>query len=99
MVELVNLRPLFPGSDQLDQINKICEILGDPSDEYGLDMDGSRIGGGPWVKGIKLADSVGFQFTEVLRSFLHGTRNLIIFSDRVSPSTLSRSSRRRSQGL
>jgi serine/threonine protein kinase len=69
MVELVNLRPLFPGSDQLDQANKICEILGDPSDAYGFDMHGSRIGGGPWIKGIELAESVGFQFARV-RSFL-----------------------------
>ena len=65
MVELVNLRPLFPGSDQLDQVYKICEILGDPSDAYGFDMYGSRIGGGPWIKGIELAESIGFQFTRV----------------------------------
>ncbi|KAF8807399.1 Pkinase-domain-containing protein [Phlegmacium glaucopus] len=62
MAELVNLRPLFPGSDQLDQVYRICEILGDPSDAYGLDMHGSRIGGGPWIKGDKLAKAVGFQF-------------------------------------
>jgi len=62
MVELVNLRPLFPGADQLDQAHKICEILGDPSDAYGFDMNGSRIGGGPWIKGIELAESIGFQF-------------------------------------
>ena len=69
IAELVNLRPLFPGSDQLDQVNKICEVLGDPSDGYGFDVHGSRIGGGPWIKGIELAESVGFQFARV-RSFL-----------------------------
>ena len=68
MVELLNLRPLFPGSDQLNQVYKICEILGDPSDAYGFDVHGSRIGGGPWIKGIELAKSIGFQFTRV-RSF------------------------------
>ena len=69
IAELVNLRPLFPGSDQLDQVHKLCEILGDPSDAYGFDVNGSRIGGGPWIKGIELAESVGFQFARV-RSFL-----------------------------
>ena len=34
MAEVVNLRPLFPGSDQGDQVAKICEVLGDPSDAY-----------------------------------------------------------------
>ncbi|KAH9486941.1 putative serine/threonine-protein kinase [Psilocybe cubensis] len=65
MAELVNLRPLFPGSDQVDQVARICEILGDPSDAYGVDMFGSRIGGGPWAKGNKLANEIGFQFPKV----------------------------------
>lgn len=65
MAELVNLRPLFPGSDQVDQVGRICEILGDPSDSYGLDMYGSQIGGGPWLKGNKLAKDIGFQFPKV----------------------------------
>ena len=34
MVELINLKPLFPGVDGVDQVAKICTILGDPSDEY-----------------------------------------------------------------
>ena len=65
MAELVNLRPLFPGSDQVDQVARICEILGDPSDVYGVDLSGSQIGGGPWLKGNKLAKSIGFQFPQV----------------------------------
>ncbi|KAJ3515405.1 hypothetical protein NLJ89_g1782 [Agrocybe chaxingu] len=65
MAELVNLRPLFPGADQVDQVARICEILGDPSDAYGVDTFGSQIGGGPWIKGIKLAKAVGFQFPKV----------------------------------
>ena len=99
MAELVNLRPLFPGSDQLDQVYRICEILGDPSDAYGLDMTGSRIGGGPWVKGKKLAKAVGFQFPKV-RSFLTCTGYLIIvYFNRVSQSLLRHSLIRRFQGL
>ncbi|KAJ2920205.1 hypothetical protein MD484_g232, partial [Candolleomyces efflorescens] len=62
MAELVNLRPLFPGSDQVDQVARICEVLGDPSDAYGYDVDGRVIGGGPWPRGIRLARDVGFQF-------------------------------------
>jgi len=65
MAELVNLRPLFPGSDQIDQVARICEILGDPSDEYGLDSSQSCIGGGPWPRGIKMAKAIGFQFPKV----------------------------------
>ena len=85
VAELVNLRPLFPGSDQLDQVYKICEILGDPSDVYGLDEYGRQLGGGPWEKGLKLAESVGFQFTKV-RLRLRCKANIITFLDRVSPS-------------
>ncbi|PPQ63781.1 hypothetical protein CVT24_004323 [Panaeolus cyanescens] len=65
MAELVNLRPLFPGSDQVDQVARICEILGDPSDAYGVDSNGSIIGGGPWKRGIDLASAVGFRFPKV----------------------------------
>ncbi|KAI0309379.1 kinase-like domain-containing protein [Amylostereum chailletii] len=62
MAELVNLRPLFPGKTEYDQITKITEVLGDPSDDYGLDARGKAIGGGKWPKGIKLGKSVGFTF-------------------------------------
>ncbi|KAI0068204.1 Pkinase-domain-containing protein [Artomyces pyxidatus] len=62
MAELVNLRPLFPGKGELDQINKITEILGDPTEDYGLDARGKSFGGGMWSKGIKLAKNVGFTF-------------------------------------
>jgi serine/threonine protein kinase len=65
MAELVNLRPLFPGSDQIDQVARICEILGDPSDEYGLDSHQGPLGGGLWLRGIKMAKAVGFQFPKV----------------------------------
>jgi meiosis induction protein kinase IME2/SME1 len=65
MAELVNLRPLFPGQDQVDQVARICEVLGDPSDGYGYDMSGSIIGGGAWPRGIRLARDVGFQFPQV----------------------------------
>lgn len=65
MAELVNLRPLFPGSDQIDQVARICEVLGDPSDEYGLDSRHNPVGGGVWPRGIKMAKAVGFQFPKI----------------------------------
>lgn len=65
MAETLNLHPLFPGTDQLDQVAKICAVLGDPSDEYGIDFSGIEIGGGPWPSGIALANNLGFQFPKV----------------------------------
>ncbi|KAL4267194.1 Protein kinase domain-containing protein [Pleurotus pulmonarius] len=65
MAELVNLRPLFPGSGQVDQVARICEILGDPSEDYGLDSHGFPLGGGKWARGVKLARAVGFAFPKI----------------------------------
>ncbi|KAF8622479.1 hypothetical protein AX15_006995 [Amanita polypyramis BW_CC] len=62
MAELVNLVPLFPGADHLDQITKICEILGNPSNEYGTDELSLPVGGGSWPKGIKMAKAVGYEY-------------------------------------
>lgn len=31
MAELYTMRPLFPGSSEIDQIYKICQVLGTPS--------------------------------------------------------------------
>ncbi|EIW64653.1 kinase-like protein [Trametes versicolor FP-101664 SS1] len=65
MAELVNLRPLFPGQGEVDQVSRICELLGDPGRDYGLDGRGKPIGGGKWPKGVKMARAVGFQFPEI----------------------------------
>ena len=46
---MYNLAPLFPGSSELDQINKICKILGTPSRES-------------WPGGYNLAEVMGFKF-------------------------------------
>ncbi|KAF8140267.1 Pkinase-domain-containing protein [Boletus edulis] len=59
MAELINLRPLFPGSGQMDQIHRICEVLGDPAD-HGTDTRGRSIGGGKWSKGLRMAKHVDF---------------------------------------
>lgn len=68
MAELINLRPLFPGSDQIDQIHKICDVLGDPGD-YGSDSRGRSLGGGKWSKGLKMAKQFSFAFPKVIRPF------------------------------
>ncbi|KAJ6519812.1 kinase-like domain-containing protein [Mycena sanguinolenta] len=62
MAELINLRPLFPGMDTIDQLARICDIQGDPSDDYGSDADYNPVGGGPWPQGIQMAASNGFAF-------------------------------------
>lgn len=62
LAELVNLKPLFPGHSEVDQVLQICEVLGDPSHSYGHDSRQRRNGGGPWDRGIRMARAVGFQF-------------------------------------
>lgn len=66
MAELINLRPLFPGSDQINQIHRICEVLGDPADN-GSDARGRSFGGGKWTKGLKMAKQFNFAFPKVIR--------------------------------
>ena len=65
LAEMLNLKPLFPGVSEIDQVYRICGILGDPSTEYGVDDRGRTIGGGSWNSGIKLAKNVGFSFPKV----------------------------------
>ncbi|KAL6309951.1 kinase-like domain-containing protein [Sparassis latifolia] len=65
MAELVNLRPLFPGQGEIDQVARICEMLGDPCSDYGVDARGRPIGGGKWTRGIKMAKAVGFAFQKI----------------------------------
>ncbi|KAJ7071038.1 kinase-like domain-containing protein [Mycena amicta] len=62
MAELINLRPLFPGVDTIDQLARICDVLGDPSDIYGFDVHNNPVGGGPWPRGLQMASGNGFTF-------------------------------------
>ncbi|KAJ3750424.1 kinase-like domain-containing protein [Lentinula detonsa] len=71
MAELVNLRPLFPGSDQVDQIARICQVLGNPADDYGVDASGAPMGGGAWPKGLEMAQEVGFEFRRTPPQDIH----------------------------
>jgi hypothetical protein len=68
IAELLNLRPLFPGLGEMDQLKRINDVLGDPSDAYGFDENGRRRGGGPWKQGYDLGKSLGYQFPLVCLS-------------------------------
>ena len=66
MAEIVNLRPLFPGKREADQLYKITEILGDPCENYSFDVRGKSFGGGRWEAGVQMArDNFGFTFQKV----------------------------------
>jgi serine/threonine protein kinase len=65
LAEMLNLKPLFPGVSEIDQVYRICEIMGDPGGNYGTDETGRAVGGGSWNSGIKLAKKVGFSFPKV----------------------------------
>lgn len=49
MAELYTCRPLFPGNSEIDQLHKICAVLGTP------DRDA-------WPEGYALADALRFRF-------------------------------------
>uniref|UniRef100_A0A182NNP4 non-specific serine/threonine protein kinase n=1 Tax=Anopheles dirus TaxID=7168 RepID=A0A182NNP4_9DIPT len=54
MAELYTFRPLFPGSSEVDQLFKICSILGTPDKT-------------DWPDGHKLAATIQFRFPECPR--------------------------------
>ncbi|KRZ54010.1 Serine/threonine-protein kinase MAK [Trichinella nativa] len=51
MAELFLLRPLFPGSSEIDEIFKICAIIGTPSRDE-------------WPEGYQLASMMNFRFPQ-----------------------------------
>ncbi|MCO5572347.1 hypothetical protein L7F22_026100 [Adiantum nelumboides] len=57
MAELFSLRPLFPGESELDEIFKICTVIGSPSYQT-------------WPQGMDLAASMNIQFPKVFRGDL-----------------------------
>ncbi|KAG0496769.1 hypothetical protein HPP92_001301 [Vanilla planifolia] len=52
MAELFTLRPLFPGSNEADEIHKICCVIGSPDHES-------------WAQGLQLASDLSCKFPEV----------------------------------
>lgn len=57
MAELITTRPLFPGTNEIDQLSKIMKIMGAPSDET-------------WPGGMKLARRIRYKFPNVSGSGL-----------------------------
>ncbi|XP_062985841.1 serine/threonine-protein kinase MAK [Elgaria multicarinata webbii] len=51
MAELYTLRPLFPGTSEVDEIFKICQVLGTPKK-------------GDWPEGYQLATAMNFRFPQ-----------------------------------
>ncbi|XP_022092624.1 serine/threonine-protein kinase MAK-like [Acanthaster planci] len=51
MAELYTLRPLFPGNSEVDEIFKICSVLGTPKKDE-------------WSEGYKLAANMNFKFPQ-----------------------------------
>ena len=77
IAELVNLKPLFPGINEHDQVEKIFEVLGDPSD-YGFDSQGRPRGGGKWPRGLKIAIQSGLVYEKVRDATLDYALDLIV---------------------
>jgi len=59
MAELYTFRPLFPGSSEPDEINKICAVLGTPSAQPPPACPSATQ---HWPEGVKLAAAMRFQF-------------------------------------
>ncbi|KAL4795232.1 MAPK related serine/threonine protein kinase [Aspergillus venezuelensis] len=62
-VEIATLKPLFPGGNEVDQVWRVCEIMGSPGNWYS--KSGSKLGGGEWRDGARLAQKLGFTFPKM----------------------------------
>jgi meiosis induction protein kinase IME2/SME1 len=62
-VEIATLKPLFPGGNEVDQVWRVCEIMGSPGSW--VNKHGQKVGGGEWKDGIKLAQKLGFSFPKM----------------------------------
>lgn len=89
--ELITLDPLFPGQSEIDQLYRICKILGSPgtivkkkksridllSSSVVYSSPPSIIGlGGEWKEGVKLAKKLGFEFPLVKKKNTHHLLNI-----------------------
>ncbi|CAI5438667.1 unnamed protein product [Caenorhabditis angaria] len=64
MAELYMLRPLFPGTSEMDQLFKIISILGTPSKDE-------------WPEGYQLASAMNFRFQQVVATPMEQVVNTI----------------------
>jgi meiosis induction protein kinase IME2/SME1 len=72
-VEIATLKPLFPGGNEVDQVWRVCEIMGSPGGW--VNKHGQRVGGGEWKEGVRLAQKLGFSFPKVRQ---HHGRSIFI---------------------
>jgi meiosis induction protein kinase IME2/SME1 len=66
-IEVATLRPIFPGTNEIDQLWRVCEVMGTPADWYNTEGTGRKVkvGGGPWPHGLRLAEQLQFKFPKV----------------------------------
>ncbi|KAF2094985.1 meiosis induction protein kinase-like protein [Rhizodiscina lignyota] len=62
-VEIATLKPLFPGGNEVDQVWRVCEIMGSPGSW--VNKHGAKVGGGEWKDGVRLAQKLGFSFPKM----------------------------------
>lgn len=62
-VEVATLKPLFPGGNEVDQVWRVCEIMGSPA--TWTNKSGLPVGGGEWREGTRLAGKLGFSFPKM----------------------------------
>ncbi|KAJ9648005.1 Serine/threonine protein kinase [Coniosporium apollinis] len=62
-VEIATLKPLFPGGNEVDQVWRVCDIMGSPGSW--VNKHGVKVGGGEWKDGVRLAQKLGFSFPKV----------------------------------
>lgn len=62
-VEIATLKPLFPGGNEVDQVWRVCEIMGSPG--VWVNKHGQKLGGGEWRDGVRLAGKLGFSFPKM----------------------------------
>lgn len=69
--ELTTLKPLFPGVSDVDQMSRICAVLGTPAPRPAPSSPPSTEGpvfsgiGGEWKDGMNLASRMGVSFAAV----------------------------------
>lgn len=78
-VEIATLKPLFPGRNEVDQVWRVCEIMGSPGNWY--TKQGQKIGGGEWKEGARLAQRLGFSFPKVSAMIIVLHMQLLMYSD------------------
>ena len=55
MAELYTSRPLFPGANEIDEMHKICSVLGVPTEQS-------------WADGLRLASAMNFKFVRFVQT-------------------------------